>query len=170
MTCGTATYQVRYWQVGKRKYLPEGWSQVTKKRKPAKTGKSAATAAQRKLAAARKRNAAIKAKQVYDDDGAQVLLAAYAAAMVAKRMPNLPNAEARRNWCRANGAASVRRDQVCRKMTNYRADNAIRQRLAKHQEIGAASESLTIVWNANNADAALAPFTPESETVFIVRV
>jgi len=144
---------------------------TTRKPKKSKPNATRVASASKRLASARARNGKARAKKHYDDDGALALINAGALALELPKMPaTLTTGEQRRAWCRANGAPFVDRRVVCRKATNYRADNAVRARLASLAKIGAVSSSLAVVWNANNADATLAPFTDESERVFIVRV
>jgi hypothetical protein len=81
----------------------------------------------------------------------------------------IDNAEAMRQWCIANNAPSVQRNIVCRKATNYRADNAIRQRLQSLQNNNIITASVDVVWATNNAIAKREPFSVQSEKVFIVR-
>ena len=119
-----------------------------------------------------KRNAKARVKQFYTNEGARCLIDAIALAMSSDMpaMPsNLPNAEARRVWCVANNAASVQRDQVCDKVTSYRADNAIRARIGSLQGGEAISGKIAIVWAVNHAIAKADPFSATSEKVFIVR-
>lgn len=124
----------------------------------------------KRVSSVAKRNAKARVKQHYTDAGAVRLVEAVALAMTLPAMPsNLPNAEARRAWCVANNAASVQRDQVCRKATNYRADNAVLARVRSLQNAGAIAGSVAIVWAINNAMAKADPFSATSEKVFIVR-
>lgn len=124
----------------------------------------------KKVATARSRSAKVRTKQIYDDKGAQVLLSAVAVAMAMPKMPNdIENAEMQRVWCIANNAPSVQRNVVCRKATNYRADNALRARIASLQVNGIIPEMITVVWAVNNAMAKANPFSVDSEKVFIVR-
>ena len=137
----------------------------TKKADPKKV-----SAMTNRVATARSRSAKARTKQIYDDKGAKVLLSAVAVAMAMPKMPaDIDNAEMQRAWCIANNAPSVQRDAVCRKATNYRADNALRARIASLQANGIIAETIGVVWAVNNAMAKANPFTPESEKVFIVR-
>lgn len=124
----------------------------------------------KRVSSVAKRNAKARVKQHYTDEGAVRLVEAIALALSLPAMPsNLPNAEARRAWCVANNAASVQRDEVCRKVTNYRADNALRARIASLQGAEAITSKIAIVWAINNAMAKADPFSVTSEKVFIVR-
>lgn len=123
-----------------------------------------------RVASLAKRNAKARVKQFYTNEGAKRLAEAIVEAMKSPAMPsNLPNAEARRAWCVANNAASVQRDEVCDKVTHYRADNAIRARIGSLQGAEAISGKIAIVWAVNNAMAKADPFSATSEKVFIVR-
>ena len=87
-------------------------------------------ALEKKLVAKSQRNGKAQVKKFYTDKGTQILLEAITVAMSLPVMPsNLENGEEMRQWCITNNAPSVQRNIVCRKATNYRADNAIRQRL-----------------------------------------
>lgn len=124
----------------------------------------------KRVSSVAKRNAKARVKQHYTDAGAVRLAEAVALAMTLPAMPsNLPNAEARRAWCVANNAASVQRNAVTRKATNYRADNAVLARIASLQTAGVISTTIAIVWAVNNAMAKADPFSATSEKVFIVR-
>ena len=138
--------------------------------KSAKADPKKVSAMTKKVATARSRSAKVRTKQIYDDKGAQVLLSAVAVAMAMPKMPNdIENAEMQRAWCIANNAPSVQRNVVCRKATNYRADNALRARIASLQVNGIIPETITVVWAVNNAMAKANPFSVDSEKVFIVR-
>jgi len=119
-----------------------------------------------RLAKASKANAKARAKAHYTDDATVTLIIAVACAPV---MPTLPNAETMRRWCALSGAPSVQRNEVTRKATNYRADNAIRARLASLIASDIIPSDTSVVWAVNNAEAMLAPFSEASEKVYIVR-
>ena len=123
-----------------------------------------------KVATARSRSAKARTKQLYDDKGTRALRDAVAVAMAMPKMPNdIENAEMQRAWCIENNAPSVQRNAVCRKATQYRADNALRARIETLQKYGIISKTITVVWSVNNAMAKANPFSVDSEKVFIVR-
>lgn len=138
-------------------------------RRKARNAPSVPAAMTKRLATKKAKNAKLRTKAHYDDAGAMRLLAACAAAMAVRPIPQGGSAETRRMWCAANAAPTVRRDEVCRKATNYRADNAVRARLASLQAAGVVSASLTVVWGVPHDYAKAHPFTPETETVYLVR-
>jgi hypothetical protein len=91
--------------------------------------------------------------------------------MTLPTMPkNLASGEEMRQWCIANNAPSVQRNTVCKKATNYRADNAMRQRIKSWQKENIASATLDIVWACNHATALREPFSVQAEKVFIVKM
>ena len=128
------------------------------------------SALQKKVATKSNKNAKLKVKKFYTDNGTNILLEAIIVAMSLPVMPKtIDNAEEMRNWCIANNAPSVQRNIVCRKATNYRADNAIRQRISSLQNNEMITASVSVVWACNNAIAKREPFSVQAEKVFIVR-
>lgn len=136
-----------------------------------KTDKKKVSAMQKKLSSVREKNGKLGVKKNYADKGTTLLLEVVSVAMQLPVMPKniVGNNEAMRNWCIANNVPSVQRNEVCRKATNYRADNAVRARIQNLQEKGIIPASISYVWATNNAVAVRNPFTTESERVFIVR-
>ena len=127
-------------------------------------------ALEKKLVAKSQRNGKAQVKKFYTDNGTNILLEAIAIAMTLPVMPsNLENGEEMRQWCITNNAPSVQRNIVCRKATNYRADNAIRQRLQSLQNNNIITASVDVVWATNNSIAKREPFSVQAEKVFIVR-
>lgn len=128
-------------------------------------------ALQKKLVAKSQRNSKAQVKKFYTDNGTNILLEAIAIAMTLPVMPKgLENGEEMRQWCITNNAPSVQRNIVCRKATNYRADNAMRMRLKSLQKENIASANLDIVWACNHATAKREPFSVQAEKVFIVKM
>ena len=147
-------------------------SQIGKKmaQKKSKANAEKVSALQKKVVAKSQRNAKVKVKKFYTDKGTTILLEAITVAMSLPVMPStIDNAEAMRQWCITNNAPSVQRNLVCRKATNYRADNAIRQRLQSLQNNNIITASVDVVWATNNAIAKREPFSVQAEKVFIVR-
>ena len=127
-------------------------------------------ALEKKLVAKSQRNSKAQVKKFYTDNGAKLFLEAIAIAMTLPTMPKgLKNGEEMRQWCITNNAPSVQRNLICVKATNYRADNAIRQRLQSLQGENVASATLDIVWACNHATAVREPFSVQAEKVFIVK-
>ena len=128
-------------------------------------------ALQKKLVANSQRNGKAQVKKFYTDKGADILAEAVAVAMTLPNMPKgLASGEEMRQWCITNNAPSVQRNLVCKKATNYRADNAMRQRLQSWQKKNIASATLDIVWACNHATALREPFSVQAEKVFIVKM
>jgi hypothetical protein len=141
---------------------------ATKKRKADATK---VVALEKKLVAKSQRNGKAQVKKFYTDNGAKILAEAIAVAMTLPTMPKgLASGEEMRQWCIANNAPSVQRNTVCKKATNYRADNAMRQRLQSWQKENIASATLDIVWACNHATALREPFSVQAEKVFIVKM
>ena len=129
------------------------------------------SALQKKVVTNSKKNAKLQVKKFYTDNGTNILLEAIAIAMTLPVMPsNLENGEEMRQWCITNNAPSVQRNIVCRKATNYRADNAIRMRLKSLQGKNIITASIDVVWATNNSMALRDPFSVQSEKVFIVKM
>lgn len=138
--------------------------------KKSKANAEKVSALQKKVVVKSQQNSKLKVKKFYTDKGTQLLLEAITIAMSLPVMPkSIDNAEAMRQWCITNNAPSVQRNLVCRKATNYRADNAIRQRLQSLQNNNIITASVDVVWATNNAMAKRDPFSVQSEKVFIVR-
>ena len=129
------------------------------------------SALQKKVVTNSKKNAKLQVKKFYTDNGTNILLEAIAIAMTLPVMPSdLANGEEMRQWCITNNAPSVQRNIVCRKATNYRADNAIRMRLKSLQGKNIITASIDVVWATNNSMALRDPFSVQSEKVFIVKM
>jgi hypothetical protein len=138
--------------------------------KKSKANAEKVSALQKKVVAKSQRNSKAKVKKFYTDKGTTILLEAITISMSLPVMPStIDNAEAMRQWCITNNAPSVQRNIVCRKATNYRADNAIRQRLQSLQNNNIITASVDVVWATNNAIAKREPFSVQAEKVFIVR-
>jgi hypothetical protein len=128
-------------------------------------------ALEKKLVAKSQRNSKAQVKKFYTDNGAKIFAEAVAVAMAMDPMPKgLKNGEEMRQWCITNNAPSVQRNMICRKATNYRADNAMRQRLQSWQKENITSAKLDIVWACNHATAMREPFSVQTEKVFIVKM
>jgi hypothetical protein len=138
--------------------------------KKAKANAEKVSSLQKKVITKANTNSKLKVKKFYTDKGTLILLEAITIAMSLPVMPKtIDNAEAMRQWCITNNAPSVQRNLVCRKATNYRADNAIRQRLQSLQNNNIITASVDVVWATNNAIAKREPFSVQAEKVFIVR-
>jgi hypothetical protein len=141
---------------------------ATKKRK---ADAEKVSALQKKVVTNSKKNAKLQVKKFYTDNGTNILLEAIAIAMTLPVMPSdLANGEEMRQWCITNNAPSVQRNIVCRKATNYRADNAIRMRLQSLQGKNIISKNVDVVWATNNSIAKRDPFSVQAEKVFIVKM
>lgn len=141
---------------------------ATKKRK---ADAEKVSALQKKVVTNSKKNAKLQVKKFYTDNGTNILLEAIAIAMTLPVMPSdLENGEEMRQWCITNNAPSVQRNIVCRKATNYRADNAIRMRLQSLQGKNIISKNVDVVWATNNSIAKREPFSVQAEKVFIVKM
>lgn len=129
------------------------------------------SALQKKVVTNSKKNAKLQVKKFYTDNGTNILLEAIAIAMTLPVMPSdLENGEEMRQWCITNNAPSVQRNIVCRKATNYRADNAIRMRLQSLQGKNIIAKNVDVVWACNNSVAKREPFSVQAEKVFIVKM
>ena len=122
----------------------------------------------------KKKNANAKSgvRQFFTDNGTKKLVHAVAVAIHSEVMNPELSKFAQVEFCQKNGIPSVMRNEVTRKATNYRADNAVRARLISWNENGIIPNGVTVVW-ASDARVAETAWkngdTDSHEKVFIVR-
>jgi len=117
-------------------------------------------------------NAKNGVRQFFTDNGTKKLIHAVATALHSPTMAADLSKFAQVEFCEKNDIPFVLRNEVTRKATNYRADNAVRVRLISWNENGIIPNGVTVVWASDSRVAETAwksGDTRSHEKVFIVR-